>query len=80
MIEEDSPSDLMFGRSLSKSSESVELYQKLLSYGQTKHVCQVCSRHMTDEELKPFESYVRNYIFCSRGPYNQRTTRSSVIR
>ncbi|KAN0125486.1 P-loop containing nucleoside triphosphate hydrolase protein [Lactarius tabidus] len=48
--------------SLSKSSESVELYQKLLSYGQTKHVCQVCSRHMTDEELKPFESYLNDKI------------------
>ncbi len=53
----------MLGRSLSKSSESTELYQKLLSYGQTKHMCQVCNRHMTDEELKPFESYVRSYVF-----------------
>ena len=68
----------MFGRSLSKSSESVELYQKLLSYGQTEHMCQVCNRHMTDEELKPFESYVRSYIFCPRGSYTQRARSSKV--
>ncbi|KAH8998513.1 hypothetical protein EDB92DRAFT_1835583 [Lactarius akahatsu] len=48
--------------SLSKSSESTELYQKLLSYGRTKHMCQVCNRHMTDEELKPFESYLDQKI------------------
>ncbi|KAH9179304.1 P-loop containing nucleoside triphosphate hydrolase protein [Lactarius sanguifluus] len=48
--------------SLSKSSESTELYQKLLSYGQTKHMCQVCNRHMTDEELKPFENYLDQKI------------------
>ncbi|KAF8476550.1 P-loop containing nucleoside triphosphate hydrolase protein [Russula ochroleuca] len=48
--------------SLSKSSESTELYQTLLSYGRTKHVCQVCDRHMTDEELKPFESYLNDKI------------------
>ncbi|KAI9443279.1 hypothetical protein H4582DRAFT_1808403 [Lactarius indigo] len=48
--------------SLSKSSESIELYQKLLSYGRTKHMCQVCNRHMTDEELKPFESYLDQKI------------------
>ncbi|KAH9042066.1 hypothetical protein EDB85DRAFT_2071691 [Lactarius pseudohatsudake] len=48
--------------SLSKSSESTELYQKLLSYGRTKHMCQVCNRHMTDEELKPFENYLGQKI------------------
>ncbi|KAI0304359.1 hypothetical protein B0F90DRAFT_1666864 [Multifurca ochricompacta] len=48
--------------SLSKSSESIELYQKLLSYGKTKQSCQVCNRHMTDEEMKPFESYLNEKI------------------
>ncbi|KAH9969662.1 P-loop containing nucleoside triphosphate hydrolase protein [Russula dissimulans] len=48
--------------SLSKSSESTGLYQELLSHGRAKHVCQVCNRHMTDEELKPFESYLNEKI------------------
>ncbi|KAN0123479.1 P-loop containing nucleoside triphosphate hydrolase protein [Russula decolorans] len=48
--------------SLSKSSESTEVYQALLSYGRTKHICQVCDRHMTDEELKPFENYLDDKI------------------
>lgn len=47
---------------LSKSSESTELYEALLSYGRTKHICEVCTRHMTDEELKPFESYLNDKI------------------
>ena len=45
----------------------MELYQTLLSFGRTKHICQVCDRHMTDEELKPFESYVCDRP-CSCGP------------
>ncbi|KAH9049850.1 hypothetical protein EDB84DRAFT_1555814 [Lactarius hengduanensis] len=59
--------------SLSKSSESTELYQKLLSYGRTKHTCQVCNRHMTDEELKPFESYLGQKI-----KQTDPTTRSGI--
>ncbi|KAH9080471.1 hypothetical protein EDB83DRAFT_2339604 [Lactarius deliciosus] len=60
---EDVTGEMNFLReSLSKSSESTELYQKLLSYGRTKHMCQVCNRHMTDEELKPFESYLDQKI------------------
>ncbi|KAI0269907.1 hypothetical protein BC834DRAFT_819813 [Gloeopeniophorella convolvens] len=48
--------------SLSKSSEGLDLYQKLLDFGKTKHLCQVCSRHMTDDELKPFEQYLNDKI------------------
>ncbi|KAI9509211.1 P-loop containing nucleoside triphosphate hydrolase protein [Russula earlei] len=48
--------------SLSKSSESIGLYQKLLTSGRTNHICEVCNRHMTNEEMKPFESYLNERI------------------
>ncbi|KAH9065351.1 hypothetical protein EDB87DRAFT_1749578 [Lactarius vividus] len=76
---EDVTEEMNFLReSLSKSSESTELYQKLLSYGRTKHMCQVCNRHMTDEELKPFESYAYHLQLDQKIQQTDPKTRATI--
>jgi hypothetical protein len=36
----------------------MEVWQRLLKLGQSKHICTACNRHLDDGEMKVFEKYV----------------------
>ncbi|KAI0057825.1 hypothetical protein BV25DRAFT_1994717 [Artomyces pyxidatus] len=39
-----------------------KFYTRILKIGQTRHRCDGCDRHITDDELEAFESYVQGHI------------------